>query len=130
MAIVCDYTMQYPIRFDAVRRRVKNPEAAVGRIHVELCGAEWDASKKPAWLTREAFSQQIQPLLADTPTSTIRSGIDVSRWYAGRIRQGYCPHPRHWQALAKLVGVSADVPKGQHINLGRAKPDAACCDSA
>jgi hypothetical protein len=25
---------------------------------------------------------------------------------AGRIRQGYCPHPRHWQALAKLVSVS------------------------
>ena len=29
----------------------------------------------------------------------------VSRWYAGRIRQGYRPHPRPWQALAQLVGV-------------------------
>jgi hypothetical protein len=26
--------------------------------------------------------------------------------YAGRIREGYRPHPRHWEALAKLVGVS------------------------
>jgi hypothetical protein len=24
----------------------------------------------------------------------------------GRIREGYRPHPRHWQALAKLVGAS------------------------
>jgi hypothetical protein len=51
------------------------------------------------------FSKQIQPLLADIPTSAIRSRIGVSRWYAGRIRQGYRPHPRHWQALAELVGV-------------------------
>lgn len=26
---------------------------------------------------------------------------------AGRIREGYRPHPRHWEALAELVGVSA-----------------------
>jgi hypothetical protein len=26
--------------------------------------------------------------------------------YAGRIRQGYRPHPRDWGALAELVGVS------------------------
>ena len=32
--------------------------------------------------------------------------IGVSRWCASRIRQGYRPHPRHWLALAKLVGVS------------------------
>jgi hypothetical protein len=55
------------------------------------------------------FSQQIQPLLADIPAAAIRSRIGVSRWYAGRIREGYRPHPRHWQALAELVGVSKDV---------------------
>jgi hypothetical protein len=37
-------------------------------------------------------------------SSAIASRIGVSRWYAGRIRQGYRPHPRHWQALARLVG--------------------------
>jgi len=36
----------------------------------------------------------------------IRSQIVVSRWYADRIREGYQPHPRHWQALAKLARVS------------------------
>jgi hypothetical protein len=53
----------------------------------------------------EVFSQQIQPLLANIPTCAIRSRIGVSRWYAGKIRQGYQPHPRHWEALAELVGV-------------------------
>jgi len=68
--------------------------------------ASWDASRQPAWLTAEMYSQEIQPLLAGVSTSALRSRIGVSRWYAGRIRQGYRPHPRHWQALAELVGVS------------------------
>jgi CRISPR-associated endonuclease Cas1 len=70
--------------------------------------ASWDASSQPAWLTSEVFSCQIQPLLAGVSTSAIRSRIGVSRWYAGRIRQGCCPHPRHWETLAQMVGISAD----------------------
>ncbi len=35
--------------------------------------------------------------------------IGVSRWYAGRIREGSRLHPRLWLALAHLVGVSPDV---------------------
>ena len=78
------------------------------RRHAQACSA-WDPSTQPTWLTSEVFSQQIQPLLADIPTSVIRSRIGVSRWYAAKIRQGYRPHPRHWRALAKLVGVSREV---------------------
>ncbi len=66
--------------------------------------SSWNISKQPAWLTGEVFSQRIQPQLANVSTSAIRSRIGISRWYAGRIRQGYRPHPRHWQALAELVG--------------------------
>jgi hypothetical protein len=51
------------------------------------------------------FSQQIQPLLAAISASAIARRISVSRWYAGRIREGYRPHPRHWQALVELVGI-------------------------
>ncbi|MGA3200340.1 MAG: hypothetical protein ABSD89_13200 [Halobacteriota archaeon] len=72
-------------------------------------GLEWDASRQPGWLTSEVFVQQIQPLLANIPTAAIRSRLGVSRWYAGKIRQGYRPHPRHWQALAELAGVSANA---------------------
>jgi CRISPR-associated endonuclease Cas1 len=78
---------------------------ATRQRHAKAC-SEWDASTQPAWLTSKVFSEQIQPLLADIPTSAIRSRIGVSRWYAGKIRQGYRPHPRHWLPLAKLVGVS------------------------
>ncbi len=89
------------------RKAARSPEArakqgATQRRHGKAC-SEWDASTQPDWLTSRVFSQQIQPLLAKIRTSAIRSRIGVSRWYAGRIRQGYCPHPRHWEALAKLV---------------------------
>ncbi len=70
--------------------------------HVEARSA-WDPSTQPSWLTSEVFSQKVQPLLATVPTAAIRSLTGVSRWYASRIRQGYRPHPRHWQALAELV---------------------------
>jgi hypothetical protein len=68
--------------------------------------SSWDESGQPAWLTPELFSKKIQPLLSKVATSVIRSRIGVSRWYASQIRQGYQPHPRHWHALARLVGIS------------------------
>jgi hypothetical protein len=66
--------------------------------------SSWDKSSQPAWLTPELFSQRIQPLLSNVATSVIRSNIGVSRWYASLIRQGYRPHPRHWEVLSNLVG--------------------------
>ncbi|PYV67852.1 MAG: CRISPR-associated endonuclease Cas1 [Acidobacteria bacterium] len=91
------------------RAAARNPEARAKHAESERRHAQarsaWDASMQPGWLTSEVFSQKIQPLLADVSTSAIRSRIGVSRWYAGRIRQGYRPHPRHWQLLAELVGV-------------------------
>jgi CRISPR-associated endonuclease Cas1 len=95
------------------RVAARSPEARAKHVasrqrHAQAC-SQWDGSRQPAWLTSEAFSQQIQPLLAEIPTFAIRSRIGVSRWYAGKIRQGYRPHPRHWRVLAELVGVSQDV---------------------
>lgn len=99
----------------AKRGRVaaRSPESrakhsASRRRHAEACSA-WDATSRPAWLTSEVFSEKIQPLLAKTPTSVIRSAIGVSRGYAGKVRQGYRPHPRHWQALAELVRISGET---------------------
>jgi CRISPR-associated endonuclease Cas1 len=70
--------------------------------------AAWKVSSQPSWLTVEVYSQKIQPLLAKVSTSDIASRIGVSRWYAGKIRRGYQPHPRHWEALTQLVsGFSA-----------------------
>jgi len=96
----------------AGRIAARAPEARAKHLashlrHVEARSA-WDASTQPSWLTSEMFSQKVQPLLATVSTAAIRSRIGVSRWYAGRIREGYRSHPRHWLALAELVGVSAD----------------------
>jgi hypothetical protein len=70
--------------------------------HAEGISA-WDSASQPFWLTAEVFLTRIQPLLAGASSSAIKATIRVSSGYAGRIRQGYRPHPRHWQALAKLV---------------------------
>jgi hypothetical protein len=68
----------------------------------------WAASSQPAWLTNKFYESKIQPLLANIPRSTISTALGVSKTYAGEIRAGKSlPHPRHWQALAKLVGVSS-----------------------
>jgi CRISPR-associated endonuclease Cas1 len=95
------------------RIAARTPEARARHAESErrhaFARSSWDASSQPSWLTCEVFSQQIQPLLATLSTAAIRSRIRVSRWYASRIRQGYRPHPRHWQALAQLVGVSGSV---------------------
>jgi hypothetical protein len=58
----------------------------------------WNRGKLPAWLTRDVYLKQIQPARATVPKSHIRSVLGVSE----RI-----PHPRHWQALARLVGIDS-----------------------
>jgi CRISPR-associated endonuclease Cas1 len=94
------------------RRTANGPKAQIKRATKArknaLAQHSWKPSDQPVWLTPEVFSQQIQPLLASISTSAIRSRINVSRWYAGKIRQGYRPHPRHWLALAQMADVRAD----------------------
>ena len=44
----------------------------------------------------------------------IRKEPSLFRWYAGRIREGYCPHPRHWQgfgANGRCRTCSIEMPK-------------------
>jgi len=67
----------------------------------------WNPSDRPDWLTKGVYREKIQPRLAGITVPVISSTIGVSRPYAALIRAGRClPHPRHWQALAWLVGVS------------------------
>ena len=83
-------------------------EAESQRQHAKA-RSSWAGSFQPSWLTSEIYSEKIQPRLAQVSTSAIASRIGVSRWYAGKIREGYRPHPQHWQALAQLVGASANA---------------------
>ena len=85
------------------KARAKHSESARHQARVR---SSWNPSSQPAWLTPEFYSAKIQPLLANLSTSAIRSKIGVSRLHAIRIRKGYRPHPRHWLALAELVGAN------------------------
>jgi CRISPR-associated endonuclease Cas1 len=76
--------------------------AATSRRQTTACW-HWDASTQPTWLTIEFYKERIRPRLAGVSGVAIASTLGVSRWYAGRIRQGTLPHPRHWLALGALV---------------------------
>jgi len=73
--------------------------------------SEWVPESQPEWLTAEVYRDRIQPRLAKVSNAEIAFQLGVSRWYAWRIRQGYIPHPRHWQALAGLTGARPKVAK-------------------
>jgi CRISPR-associated endonuclease Cas1 len=91
------------------RQKANNSQAQAKRAETQrqnaLAQHAWKPSDQPAWLTEQFFAENIQPLLTQTSASVIARQISVSRWYAGRIREGYRPHPRHWRGLAELVGV-------------------------
>ncbi len=81
-------------RADTVRKRRKEQSV-------------WSPASQPAWLTEDFYVSTIRPALASASNSTIASQIGVSRCHASQIRSGKRrAHPRHWQALADLVGLS------------------------
>jgi CRISPR-associated protein Cas1 len=85
-------------------------QAQARRSNTQHCNAllqhSWQASSQPAWLTEEFYSEKIQPLLSQLSGTAIARALGVTCAYGRRICQGSRPHPRHWQALARLVGVS------------------------
>jgi CRISPR-associated endonuclease Cas1 len=67
----------------------------------------WLASSLPAWLTQSAYREMILPRLGQITVPTLAKTMNVTDPYAAEVRKGrHVPHPMHWQALAKLVGVS------------------------
>lgn len=101
------------------RVKANGPEAQAKRAikarKNALLQHSWKESDQPAWLTAELFARKIQPLLSSISMSTIRSALGVSKWYASKIRQGYRPHPRHWLALAELVGAYGVGTEGMNV---------------
>jgi CRISPR-associated endonuclease Cas1 len=67
----------------------------------------WSPSNLPAWLTEIFYVHKIQPQLRTLKVREIAQAMHVSEPYAAFIRSGRRnPHPRHWEALAKLACVS------------------------
>jgi CRISPR-associated protein Cas1 len=68
--------------------------------------ANWRASDLPVWLNEGAYRCEIQPALKSVTLAVLASTLKVSIPYAVNIRSGRrIPHQRHWQALARLVGL-------------------------
>jgi CRISPR-associated endonuclease Cas1 len=95
------------------RETANSPKARLKRAKTlrknTLAQQSWKPSDQPAWLTEEFYMTKVQPVLASMSASAIARQISVSRCYAGRIREGCRPHPRHRQALAKLVGLLGET---------------------
>jgi CRISPR-associated protein Cas1 len=66
----------------------------------------WSPSSLPTWLNEECYAQKILPRLKAIKVREIAEALAVSQPYAAQIRAGKRrAHPRHWQALARLVCV-------------------------
>jgi len=88
------------LRPDALRKHSETQ-----RRH-EAAKRGWRSAQKSWWPDESTYIREIQPRLASITISTISSTLGVCESYAADIRAGrHRPHPRHWQALAQLVGV-------------------------
>jgi CRISPR-associated endonuclease Cas1 len=97
--------------FDRGRRAAQTPESRARRSSTQQAHVDairnWKPSQNFAWLDRKTYINKIQPRLGGVSISTLRSALGISEPYAAFIRSGSrVPHPRHWQSLARLVGVS------------------------
>jgi CRISPR-associated endonuclease Cas1 len=67
----------------------------------------WNSSDLPSWLDETCYLTEIQPRLRRVTLSVLSSKLDISIPYAVDIRSARrVPHQRHWETLARLVGVS------------------------
>ena len=93
------------------RVAAQSAEAQASRAHTQRRNAlaqwGWLRSSQPAWLNESIYAKEIQPRLAGITVRAISLALGVSESYAADVRAGRRrPHPRHWQALAELAGVS------------------------
>ena len=99
-------------RVAAQSAEAKARHAETQRRHAAAKRA-WQASSLPPWLDEETYLRKIEPRLAGITITVISSALGISKPYATDIRAGRrLPHPRHWQTLARLVGVSPDAQSG------------------
>lgn len=66
----------------------------------------WQASDLPHWLNEETYRLKVKPRLSCISVPKISAALGISEPYATDIRAGRrVPHPRHWETLARLIGV-------------------------
>jgi CRISPR-associated endonuclease Cas1 len=91
------------------RRKTEQEKARVSKMLSDHAVAIswWSPSSLPEWLNEECYARRIQPRLRTIRVREIAKALHVSEPYAALIRSGRRrPHPRHWEALGRLVDVS------------------------
>jgi hypothetical protein len=97
-------------RVGALRPDARRKHSETQRRH-EAAKRAWRSAPRPAWPDEEAYTREIQPRLSSVAISILCSTLGICESYAADIRAGrHRPHPRHWQSLARLVGVSKVEP--------------------
>jgi len=94
-----------------VKPKSKKTKARIAKVLSDHAVANtwWDPLSLPDWLTQQCYVEQIQPLLRAKKVREIAEVMHVSKPYAALVRAGRRrTHPRHWQALAGLAGVTAN----------------------
>jgi CRISPR-associated endonuclease Cas1 len=91
--------------------RTKKTKARISKTLSDhaVANSWWDSSSLPSWLSEECYVQKILPRLRTIKVREISETMHVSKPYAAQVRAGRRrPHPRHWEAMAGLVGLSPD----------------------
>jgi CRISPR-associated endonuclease Cas1 len=93
-------------RVAALRPEARRKHSETQRKH-EAAKRAWRSTPQPAMPDEGTYIREIQPRLASIPISKIAATLGVCESYAADIRSGRRrPHPRHWEALGRLVDVS------------------------
>jgi CRISPR-associated endonuclease Cas1 len=95
-------------RIAALNPESRKKHANTQRRH-QAAKRAWLDSPRSSWPTEKSYAEEIQPRLSGIAISRLSAAMGVSESYAADIRTGrHRPHPRHWQALAQLVGVAPE----------------------
>jgi hypothetical protein len=69
---------------------------------------DWEASAAQPTVTEQQFFEEVLPRLIEVPLSKIERATGLSNSSCSRIRSGrMTPHPRHWDALARLAAADS-----------------------
>jgi len=95
--------------FTVGRKAALKPDALAKRAATQHerqeANRNWNPADLPSWLTRDAYKDRILPALASVTPTQICRALHVSWPYAKAIQNGHIPNPRHWENLARLVGI-------------------------
>jgi hypothetical protein len=85
----------------------------VQRLH-QAAKRAWQPSDLPDWLNEMTCREKIQPRFGELTVPAKSTALGISGPYATEVRTGKrCPHPQHWEKLARLIDLASRKTKIQ-----------------